>query len=63
MVQLTKRSLRKKLCIYIHYLLNKKSVTKFGGIKNPNKVDGEGILNSIVEVLKSLKSPESMSVN
>ena len=46
--------------MYIHYLLNNKPVTKFAGIKNPNKEDAQGILNAIVD-LKPLKPSESIS--
>ena len=41
--------------VYIHYLLDNKPITRFAGIKNPNKADVEGILKAIVEVLKSLE--------
>ena len=47
--------------VYIHYLLDNNPVTKFAGIKNPNKDDTEGILKTTVEVLKSLKLSGSMS--
>ena len=47
--------------VYIRYLLDNNPITRFAGIKNPNKADAEGILKAIVEVLKSLELSESRS--
>ena len=40
--------------VYMCFLLDNKPISKFADIKNLNKADAEGILNAIIEVLKSL---------